>query len=214
MDNNKLRKISKKELLEILLSQTKRIDELEQELNKTKSKLESKKITIEKSGSIAEAALKLNNIFENAEETAKQYLLNIKEKCKKIENETKKTLQIEKENMLKETEEICKKLKTETEKYCQEKKKEADNYLKNIKEKNNKTQKKKETVKQKNNKDKIKKQEDILDTKKEQLVVAKKEIEQSKKESSSKQLVNKVVIEKSKKPIEGRPIKSIKRKSK
>lgn len=121
MDKNKLRKISKKELLEILLSQAKRIDELEHELNDTKSKLESKKITIDESGSLAEAALKLNGIFECAEEAAKQYLINIKEKCKKIENESKKTSEIERENMLKETEEVC-----------QKKKKKSDEYLKKI----------------------------------------------------------------------------------
>ena len=47
MDDKKIRKISKKELLEILLSQAKRIDELEQKLEKTESKLNSKRITID-----------------------------------------------------------------------------------------------------------------------------------------------------------------------
>ena len=77
MDDKKLRKISRKELLEILLSQAKRIDELEQKLEKAESKLNSKRITIDNSGSIAEASLKLNGIFENLEYTmediSKQY---------------------------------------------------------------------------------------------------------------------------------------------
>ena len=49
MEEKKIKKISKKELLEILLAQAKRIEELEKELNKTKTKLDSKKITIAES---------------------------------------------------------------------------------------------------------------------------------------------------------------------
>lgn len=109
MDDKKLRKISKKELLEILLSQAKRIEELELELKKTKDKLESKKVAINEVGSIAEASLKLNGIFEVAQLTADQYLMNVKDKCKKLENATKKK--------------------------CQKKEQEADEYLAQILEK-------------------------------------------------------------------------------
>ena len=189
MDNNKLRKISKKELLEILLSQAKRIDELEQELNKTKSKLESKKITIEESGSIAEAALKLNGIFENAEETAKQYLLNIKEKCKKIENQTKKTLQVEKENMLKETEKICDEKKKEADKIIKKAELEAKKIIKS---------KEKDIVKKKNN-----------STKKKEIT---KETNDNALDIPTIQN-KKVIVEKSKKTINGRPIKTTKKRN-
>ena len=117
MEEKKIKKISKKELLEILLAQAKRIEELEKELNKTKTKLDSKKITIAESGSIAEASLKLNSIFEVAQEAADQYLTNVKDKCKKIENDTKKECQIEKEKILKEAEELYKKRKEEADEY-------------------------------------------------------------------------------------------------
>jgi len=113
MNDKKLRKIGKKELLEILLSQAKKIEELEIELEKTQKKLESKKILIEESGSLAEASLKLNNIFETAQQAADQYLLNVKEKCKKIENDTRKACQIEKNKIIKETEKNCKQKKKE-----------------------------------------------------------------------------------------------------
>lgn len=88
MDDKKLRKISKKELLELLLSQAKRIEELESELLETKNKLNSKEIMIDEVGSLAEASLKLNGIFEVAQETANQYMFNIKEKCRKLEEDT------------------------------------------------------------------------------------------------------------------------------
>lgn len=106
MDEKRLRKIGKKELLEILLSQAKRIEELEIELAKTQKKLDSKKIAIEESGSLAEASLKLNGIFEAAQKAADQYLLNVKDKCKKIENDAKKACQFEKSEIIKETEKV------------------------------------------------------------------------------------------------------------
>ena len=136
MNNKNFRKISKKELLEILLSQAKRIDELELELKKTRIKLNSKKITINESGSLAEASLKLNGVFSSAQEAVNQYLFNIKEKCKKIENKCKKNCEIEKENMIRETKEICEQMK-----------KEADNYLIQIEQKIRKNTENQEALK-------------------------------------------------------------------
>ena len=112
MEKNKLRKISKKELLEIMLNQAKRIKELEQELNKTQAKLDSKKIIIEETGSLAEASLKLNNVFETAQLAIEQYKYNVEEQCKKITTETKKECKIEKEKIIKETLERCQRKET------------------------------------------------------------------------------------------------------
>lgn len=79
MFNSKiLKRMSRKDLLEILVLQSKKIDELTKELNKTKELLTTKQIIISESGSIAEASLKLNNIFETAQLAANQYLENIK----------------------------------------------------------------------------------------------------------------------------------------
>ena len=122
MDNRELKKIGRKELLEILLSQAKRIEELENELSKTKRKLESKKILIDECGNIADATTKLSKIFETAQETAELYLFNVKEKCKKIEENMKKECLLKTEKMIADTEVICK-----------NREKEADEYLKKIK---------------------------------------------------------------------------------
>ena len=72
-----LKKLSRAELLEMLIAEEKRIDELEQELAEARKGLEEKRIRIERSGSIAEAALRLNGIFEAAQAAADQYLLNL-----------------------------------------------------------------------------------------------------------------------------------------
>lgn len=75
---NSLKKMSKKDLLELLVLQSKKIDKLTNELKETKELLLSKEIIIKESGSIAEASLKLNKIFEDAQLAADQYLENIK----------------------------------------------------------------------------------------------------------------------------------------
>lgn len=124
MENKKLRKIKRRELLEIMLEQAKRIEELESELAKTKESLNSKKIIIAESGNLAEASLKLNEIFEVAQQVADDYVYNIKENCKKLESKTKKECRTYKSNALK---------KVELE--CQKKKKEADEYFSEMEQK-------------------------------------------------------------------------------
>lgn len=70
MDIKELKKLNREELLELLLEQTQRNDELERQLNE-------KKIAIENAGSIAEASLALSKVFEAAQEAADTYLANI-----------------------------------------------------------------------------------------------------------------------------------------
>lgn len=93
MDDKKLRKISKRELLEILLAQSQKIEELEAELKNAQDAVMSKKIQLEEAGSIAEASLRLNKIFERAQEAADQYLMNVEEKCKELELKAQKELE-------------------------------------------------------------------------------------------------------------------------
>ena len=78
LEEKNLKKMSRKELLELLVFISKKNDELQKELNETKELLNNKQIIINEAGSIAEAALKLNNIFEIAQKAADQYLENIK----------------------------------------------------------------------------------------------------------------------------------------
>ena len=87
-----VKKMSRKDLLELLVLQSKKIEELTIELNQTKGLLNSKQIMIAEAGSIAEASLKINKIFEIAQEAANQYLENVKnlETVKKDERDNKR----------------------------------------------------------------------------------------------------------------------------
>lgn len=78
MTDKELRKLNRRELLELLLEESRENERLRSELEKTKEQLASRKIDLEESGSIAEAALKLNGIFEAAEQAAQQYLENVR----------------------------------------------------------------------------------------------------------------------------------------
>ena len=76
-DKNMLKKLSRQDLLEMLIESERYVKHLERELAKTKKQLDDRRIMIENSGSIAEAALKLSGIFEAAQAAADQYLENI-----------------------------------------------------------------------------------------------------------------------------------------
>ena len=78
MDNKELKKMNRLELLEILVQQGERIEELEAELKKTKAELASREIRLEKAGSIADAALQITDIFARAQDAADLYLENVK----------------------------------------------------------------------------------------------------------------------------------------
>ena len=72
-----LKKLTRKQLLELLLKQTERADKLQEQLDEAQQKLRDRMLMEEEAGSIAAASLKLNGVFEAAEAAAAQYLSNI-----------------------------------------------------------------------------------------------------------------------------------------
>ena len=78
MTDKELRKLTRTELLELLLIQSREIDRLNEELNQLRERIQQREIAIANSGSIAEAALVLNGVFEAAQAAADQYPENIK----------------------------------------------------------------------------------------------------------------------------------------
>ena len=117
MGNKELRRLKRRDLLQMLLAQCEETERLQKELDETRAELEtlqegyerlkkkldikderlnqkdakiaelkvaveeiqaSRVIELEEAGSIAEAALRLNGIFEAAQRCAEQYLMNVK----------------------------------------------------------------------------------------------------------------------------------------
>lgn len=126
MNEKELRKLSRKDLLEILLSQTERIETLEKELTKAKKDLANKKIQIEESGTLAEASLKISGLFEKADESIEIFKNNYIDKITK-EFDKEKTKKI------KELDRICNKNKKESERLLKDAKEKADKIISDAK---------------------------------------------------------------------------------
>lgn len=77
MADRKIRRMKRAELLELLVLQEKEIAELKEQLHMVKEQLKKREIAIARSGSIAEAALRINGVFEAAQAAADQYLENL-----------------------------------------------------------------------------------------------------------------------------------------
>lgn len=106
MKENDLKKLGRAELLEMLIEQTKEVNRLQKELDEANEKLASREITIENAGSIAEAALQLNGVFDAAQRAAQQYLDNltgIQDYCDRLESESR----AKSEKLLAETQAQC-----------------------------------------------------------------------------------------------------------
>lgn len=111
MTNVDLRKLNRKQLLELLLEQTQRANQLEEQLQLANEKLQNKTMIEKEAGSIADAALQLNGVFEACQQAANQYLENVKQKYgnqeqenARIEEECRKRCEL----MVQEANNICK----------------------------------------------------------------------------------------------------------
>lgn len=80
MTDKQLRKLRRSELLEMLMEIEQENETLAAENHELRARLEDKQLRIEKSGSLAEAALQLSGVFEAAQRAAELYLENIKQR--------------------------------------------------------------------------------------------------------------------------------------
>lgn len=78
MTDRELRKLSRADLLELLLEERRENERLRVQLQDASEKLKDREIQLEDAGSIAEAALRLNGVFEAAQAAAAQYLENVR----------------------------------------------------------------------------------------------------------------------------------------
>lgn len=107
MTDRELQKLKRVELLQLLLEQSRELDALRQELAQARRELEARELRLQDAGSIAEASMQLNGVFEAAQRAADQYLESIRyqsehmdEKCAAMEEATR----LRCDQMLKEAE--------------------------------------------------------------------------------------------------------------
>lgn len=78
MTEKELRRLSRRELLEMLITRTIENERLTEELQQARKELSDREFIQERAGSMAEAALQLNGVFEAADRAAREYLENIR----------------------------------------------------------------------------------------------------------------------------------------
>lgn len=88
MTDKELRRLNRRELLEMLIAETEENTRLRGELEQSRAKLADRRILLEESGSMAEAALRLNSVWEAADKAALQYLENVRRMAREKEEAT------------------------------------------------------------------------------------------------------------------------------
>ena len=96
MTERELRRLSRTDLLELLLAQRRENEQLRCILDQTQAQLADRTIQINRAGSIAEASLQLSGFFNAAQDSCQYYMDNIKllserqsQVCQQMEQETK-----------------------------------------------------------------------------------------------------------------------------
>ncbi len=110
MTEKEMKKLSRTDLLRMLIDQGEEMKVLKEELEKAKAEISEREIKMTEAGSIAEAALKINGVFEAAQAASQQYLENVKHLSERQdalarikERETREKC----ERQILETKEIC-----------------------------------------------------------------------------------------------------------
>ncbi len=90
MAQKELRRMSRVELIEIIYALEQNEEELKQENENLRKKLEERTVVVEHAGSIAEAVAGLNHIFDTAQQTADDYLASVAAVKEEAEREAKR----------------------------------------------------------------------------------------------------------------------------
>lgn len=79
MTEKELKRLSRAELLELLLMQTRESELLQMKLEAAKLELDARELNLRKAGNLADAVLVINGVLESAQNAAQQYLDNIQQ---------------------------------------------------------------------------------------------------------------------------------------
>lgn len=91
-DRKKLQKLSRVELLELLLAQTRETEMLREKLDKANAALTERYLRITEAGDLAHAVLAVNEVVESAQRAAQQYLDNIATMKRETEHTCRKLI--------------------------------------------------------------------------------------------------------------------------
>lgn len=90
MTAKELKRLRRSDLMEMLLELSKENLMLREQLYEAEQKLLERQIAINQTGSLAEASLRLNRLFEAAQAACEQYALNVRLRCDELEASTRR----------------------------------------------------------------------------------------------------------------------------
>ena len=78
MTDKEFKRLSRPQLIDIMYQLQLKVEELTEENQQLKEELENKRLRIQQAGSIADAALDINGVFQAAQRAADQYLEEVR----------------------------------------------------------------------------------------------------------------------------------------
>lgn len=128
MTDRELKKLSRSALLEMLIAQSTELEKCTAKLSAAETALKKRDLAIDKAGSIAEAALVLNGVFDAAQSACQQYIDNIRilsERQQKICTELETQSHKKAQELLDDAENVRKDLIIKTQTECAEMRRKA-----------------------------------------------------------------------------------------
>lgn len=116
MTEKELQKLTRQDLLELLLEAERENDALRREVETLRNEAADKRLLLDKVGSIAEASLLLNGVFSSAQAAADQYVMNVKRVCEEKSDRIRQASDIvqkaqqEADQLREETETMCRRM--------------------------------------------------------------------------------------------------------
>ena len=122
MTDQELKKLHRTDLLELLIAQEKENEQLRAQVAQLEAQLADRRLDLKKAGSIAEAALQVNGVFQAAQDAAAQYLENVQRLssqqealCRQLEAESRQAA----EQRMAETQQKCQEMLSAAEEEAQ-----------------------------------------------------------------------------------------------
>lgn len=123
MTDKELKRLSRAELLEMLIEKSREIEALREQLDDALAQLNDRALRIENAGTMAEAALRVNGVLDAAQQAGAQYLENMQQRQSQMEEacaQFEKQSRAEAERMLAEMQKQCRQMEQDTRRRCEE----------------------------------------------------------------------------------------------
>lgn len=123
MTEKDLKKLSRADLLQMMIAQSEELQTLRERLQLAEGLLKERELQIDNAGSIAEASLRLNGVFEAAQAACDQYIDNIRllsDRQEAVCRRREEACQRETQRMLADAQARCEAMEAQTRQKCEE----------------------------------------------------------------------------------------------